>query len=123
MTARRHIESDIQSNIMRYLDMALPTTYRAFAIPNGGRRDKITGAILKREGVKAGIADVGLIGQGGWVAFMEIKTNKGRLSPAQIEFRDWCGSNGVPYAVVRGLDEAEETLRGWNVPLRARSAA
>jgi len=116
-------ESAIQSSIMRFLDLALPATYRAFAVPNGGKRDRVTGAILKREGVKAGVADIVIVRQGGSVAFLEVKTNKGRLSNSQVEFRDWCAANGVPFAIVRGVGDVQSTLVDWNVPLKARAAA
>lgn len=35
-----------------------PELARAFAVPNGGQRDKITAAKLKHEGVKSGVPDV-----------------------------------------------------------------
>lgn len=35
-----------------------PLARMAYAIPNGGKRDKITAARLKAEGVKAGVPDV-----------------------------------------------------------------
>lgn len=116
-------ESAIQSAIMSFLDMALPATYRAFAVPNVGKRDRVTGAILKREGVKAGVADIVIVRQGGSVAFLEVKTKAGSLSNSQREWRDWCGANGIPFAVVRGIGDVQATLLDWNVPLRARAAA
>jgi hypothetical protein len=116
-------ESRIQSSIMRFLDLALPGSYRAFAVPNGGRRDKITGAILKREGVKAGVPDIIVVRDGGSVAFIEVKTAKGRLSNSQTEFRDWCGLNSVPFGVVRNVSDVESFLIDLNVPLKARAAA
>ena len=115
-------EHGIQVAIMAFLDMALPASYRAFAIPNGGKRDKITGAILKREGVKAGVPDIAIVRNGGTVAFLEVKTATGRLSNSQTEFKDWCGSNSIPYAVVRGLGDVQAALMDWNVPIRARAA-
>jgi hypothetical protein len=115
-------ESQIQSAIMRFLDLALPGSYRAFAVPNGGRRDKITGAILKREGVKAGVPDIILVRDGGSVAFLEVKTPKGSLSPAQKDFRDWCGANSVPWGVVRNVGDVQAFLTDLNVPLKAMAA-
>lgn len=38
-----------------------------FAVPNGGRRDAVTGARLKEEGVKRGVPDVWLpVARGSW---------------------------------------------------------
>lgn len=116
-------ESQIQSAIMAFLDMALPGSYRAFAVPNGGKRSAITGAIMKREGVKAGVPDIAIVREGGSIAFLEVKTPKGRLSNSQVEFRDWCGSHSVPFAVVRGVGDTEAFLRDLNVPLKARASA
>lgn len=110
-------ESAIQTAIMRFLEVALPTSYFAFAVPNGGNRDAITGAMLKREGVKAGVADIVILRSGGTAACLEVKTEDGRLSDSQKTFRDWCGENGIPFAVVRSIDDVEETLRQWDVPL------
>lgn len=39
-------------------ELAVPCLKRAYAIPNGGLRDKITAAKLKHEGVKSGVPDV-----------------------------------------------------------------
>lgn len=119
---RRRDEHHIQAAIMQFLDHALPPSYRAIAIPNGGKRDKITGAILKREGVKAGAPDFMIVRGGGTVAFFEVKTQAGRLSNSQVEFRDWCGCNSVLYAVVRSIGDVQAALEDWGVALRARAA-
>lgn len=111
-------ESPIQQAIMRFLDVALPGTYLAFAVPNGGKRDLLTGVTMKREGVKAGIADIIILSSGGYAACLEVKADKGRLSPAQKDFRDWCGSNGIPFAVVRSVAEVEDVLKEWNIKTR-----
>ena len=122
MTSTGAKEHGIQAAIMRYLDMALPASYRAFAVPNGGKRDKITGAILKREGVKAGVPDIVIVRNGGFVAFIEVKTQAGRLSNSQVDWRDWCGANSVPYAVVRSIGDVQAALLDWGVALKARAA-
>ena len=119
----KHDESRIQTAIMQFLDAALPASYRAFAIPNGGNRSAVTGAILKREGVKPGIPDIAVVRGGGAIAFLEVKTAKGRLSPSQAEFKDWCGENAVPYAVVRGLGDVQTFLMDMGVPMKGRAAA
>jgi hypothetical protein len=59
-----------------------------FAIPNGGKRDKITAAKLKAEGVKAGVPDLMLpVARGGYHGlFIELKVGDNR--PSQLQ-RDW----------------------------------
>jgi len=64
-----------------------------FAIPNGGSRDKVTGAKLKAEGVKAGVADLILAyptghtdrNIHGW--WIEVKHGKNKLTMSQQKFK------------------------------------
>lgn len=116
-------EHRIQVAIMEFLERALPSSCMAFAVPNGGKRDRVSGAILKREGVKPGVPDICIMRSGGYAALIEVKTATGRLSNAQIEFRDWCGRNDVPFAVVRGVGDVQAFLLDMNIPLRARVSA
>jgi hypothetical protein len=52
--------------------------------------------------------------------FIELKTDKGRLSPEQDAFRLSCIRDGVPYACTRGRDEPIRVLEEWQI---VRSAA
>lgn len=119
----RHDEHGIQVAIMQFLDRALPSSCYAFAVPNGGKRNAVTGAILKREGVKAGVADIIVMRNPGLCALIEVKTAKGSLSNSQKAFRDWCAANGFPYAVVRGIGDVQAALLDWGVPLKTRVVA
>ena len=63
----------------------------AFAIPNGGARNAITGAMLKREGVKKGVFDVfiGWARNGKHGLFLEFKKQKGgTVTPEQEQFAE-----------------------------------
>lgn len=115
-------ESTLQASIMQFLDAALPIDIRAFHFHNNPR-SAIDGAKLKRMGLKSGLADIGLIRAGGWIALIEVKTAKGRLSPSQIELRDWCGANSVPYAVCRSIGDVEAFCLDLNITLKGRIAA
>jgi len=119
----RQNESALQVSVARFLDVALPRSVRACHVPNGGRRDAATGARLKREGVKAGVADFVIFMSGGTCAMIELKTASGRLSPAQKDWQDWAGQHGLPYAVCRSLDEVIDVLKAWNVPLKMQGVA
>ena len=69
----------------------------AFAIPNGGARDKRTASNLKAEGVKKGVPDVFIPitahgCHGLWIEFKRPGTetqSEGRLSTEQKEFREF----------------------------------
>lgn len=54
-------EHQIQSAFIDWVRLAEKQDERLrllFAVPNGGKREKITAAILKKEGVKAGVPDI-----------------------------------------------------------------
>jgi hypothetical protein len=71
---------------------------------------------LKRAGMVSGAADLILFDRRfvRRVGFMEIKKEGGRVSPAQISFAEVAtGVWGLPYAVVRSIDDARETLNEW----------
>lgn len=59
-----------------------------FAVPNGGRRDAITGAKMKAEGVLSGVSDlILLLPRGGYAALLiEMKIEKGIQSKSQKEW-------------------------------------
>src|SRR5258705_2513503 len=61
-----------------------------FAVPNGGARDKRTGASLKAEGVKPGIPDMCLLVKRGQYAalWIELKVGKNKASEKQNEWLD-----------------------------------
>lgn len=102
----RHDESNIQCTCVRWFRYQYPRLV-LFAIPNGGNRSAVTGAIMKREGVLAGVADLFLAYPSGdkhglWI---EMKTGKGRQSESQKVFQAEMERNDYGYVVCRSLDE------------------
>lgn len=84
-----------------------------FAIPNGGRRDAVTGAYLKAEGVLPGIADLAVIAPSGKMGWLEVKAPRGRLSEEQKWFADFVRARGHEFAVVKDLGDAQIVLALW----------
>lgn len=78
-----------------------------FAIPNGGRRDAITGAKLKEEGATSGVSDLILLKRNRFYGGLcvEMKKLGGYQSPAQKEWQKDVEANGAKYVVCRSLDE------------------
>ena len=84
----KQVEHNEQVELFRWAGLAMrryPELALMFAVPNGGRRDKVTGARLKAEGVKAGVPDVWLpVARCGFHGLViELKAGSGRPSPAQ----------------------------------------
>lgn len=106
-------EHRLQCACVRWFALQYPE-YRGllFAVPNGGNRDKVTGAMMKAEGVTAGVADLLLLVPRlpNWemnchALAIEMKTEKGRQSPAQKEWQKKVEAQGYKYIVVRSLDQ------------------
>lgn len=76
------------------------------AVPNGGSRNKIEAANLKKEGVVAGVCDLLLLvpRNGLGCAGFELKSPNGSLRPTQ---REWACEFGVHnyWAVIRSMEK------------------
>lgn len=87
-----------------------------FAIPNGGLRDKITAARMKREGVKKGCFDICLpVARGGFYGlYIELKRIKGgKVSKEQEEFRQHCLKEGYAAVICNGWEEAKGVIERY----------
>lgn len=93
-------------------EVQYPELRLLFAVPNGGARDAITGARLKREGVKAGVPDLCLpIARGAHnVLFLEMKIGKNKPSPVQEHWIDALTDAGARVVVCYSADEAFSEL-------------
>lgn len=87
-----------------------------FHIPNGGSRNKIEAAKLKRQGVRAGVPDIFLpAARGGYHGlFIELKRQTGgKVSREQEEMIKALRAQGYRAEVCRGWDEARETIQRY----------
>lgn len=87
-----------------------------FAIPNGGARSATTGAMLKAEGVRAGVPDLFLaVPRGSYHGlFIEMKKTKGGVVSAAQEWR--CAelhSQGYAVQICHGWQEAATTITSY----------
>jgi hypothetical protein len=83
--------------------------HSANEITSGERRAKSRQAILVSMGVYPGFADLIVLSEGR-VLFLEVKSETGRLRPAQEDFRDAVQAQGFAWALVRSLDDALAAL-------------
>ena len=104
-------EHELQANLIEYLRLKGRKDIYAFAIPNAGKRSPRMGRRLKKEGMRAGVADVCIMMLGGRVIWVELKTEKGRASAAQKSFRAICAALDHPYLMPRTLEQAITVLK------------
>ena len=83
-----------------------------FAIPNGGKRDAVTGCHLKNEGVVAGIPDLCVLTSAGRVFWIELKTReKGKLSAVQKKIHETFEKHNQTVLVGLGAKDAYEKFQ------------
>ncbi len=122
---RRNPEGEAQRAIVSTLRMVLPkgsiVHHAANELP-GGRTMKTQQAIRKALGAWPGFPDLVVIAEGR-LMLMEVKSATGRLSEAQEAFRDLMLGQGVPWALVRSVDDALGALRDHGFKLNIRGGA
>lgn len=97
---------------MRLHEAEYPELHFAFAIPNGTRTTPRVAAKMKAEGVLKGVSDIFLpAARGGRHGlFIEMKTDKGRLSPEQSAFLEAMNAAGYHAVMCRGWEQAAEAI-------------
>ena len=86
--------------------------------PNAGKRSVIGGRMLKAEGMITGWPDLTVVGPGGRIAFLEVKSAKGHTTDAQDDCLGMLQRMGHDVAVVRSQDDAVLILQEWGWPVR-----
>lgn len=101
-------------------DNTYPELSLLYHIPNGGSRNKIEAANLKRQGVKAGVPDICLpVARGKYHGlYIELKHGKNKLSDNQKIWLKRLQNQGYLAICCYGWEEAaraiEKYLKGWN---------
>ena len=102
-------EHRIQCSCVRWFNLKHRTLKgRLFAVPNGGKRDALTGAKLKAEGVVAGVADLILLKSNRFYGalLVEMKTKIGKQSKSQIDWEKNITLQGeYKYVVCHSIDD------------------
>ena len=123
MKRRGTPEADLQRAVARALHFALPRSaivhHCANEVTEAGPRGAKRQAILVGMGVHSGFADL-IVLCAGRVLFLELKSLKGRLSPAQEAFRDAALAQGFGWALVRSVDDALGALADNGFTSRAQ---
>ena len=112
-------EAQEQEAVIRWAAMSTgmyPELKLLFHIPNGGSRNRIEAAHLKKLGVKAGVPDLFLpVARGAYHGlFIEMKREKGgRVSEDQDAWLLALSSQGYATFVANGFEEARQMLEEY----------
>lgn len=107
----RKTEHNLQTACVRWFRYTHPElALNLFAVPNGGRRDRATGAMLKAEGATAGVADLLLLtpswdGKSHALAIEMKTTERGSAQrETQKKWQQAIEATGNRYEVCRDFD-------------------
>ena len=109
-------EHRIQSDCVRWFRLQNPKMkHNLFSVPNGGKRDAVTGAKLKEEGALAGVTDLILLKSNRFYGalLIEMKTPKGSQSDSQKEWESKITQDGYKYVIIRSLDEFRKVVKQY----------
>ena len=117
-------EDDLQRQVILMLKKSLPIGTLYHHSPNEGMRKVQFKMKLKSMGTRFGWPDLEIfapahetITSKNETLFIELKLNKGKLSPNQVSIRDSLISAGFPWALCRSVEEVE-TFLGEHIKLR-----
>ena len=125
----RHIESQLQRQCVAWFRLQYPKHAKLlFAVPNGGGRSRVEAAIMKAEGVTAGVSDLILLeprgGYGSLCIEMKTRSKSSRQSESQKEWQAVATEAGNRYVVVRSLEIFQAVVNeymsfppGWRVTI------
>lgn len=119
----KNLEDKLQQACVTWFRLQYPNI-TIFSIPNGGSRNAIEAAKLKRTGALAGVADLFVMkskhsyyfDSGGYIKyglFIELKVGKNSQTDAQREFASKAMSAGYFYQVCRSFDEFKEVIENY----------
>lgn len=109
-------EHRIQSACVRAFRYRYPKLrHNLFSVPNGGRRDIVTGTKLKAEGVLPGVSDLIFLKSNRFYGalLLEMKTPKGRQQETQKEWERKITADGYKYVVCRSVSEFMQEIEDY----------
>jgi len=114
----RHVESDLQKVCVSWFRAQYPShAMMLFAVPNGGARSRTEAAIMKAEGVTAGVSDLILLeprgGYGSLCIEMKTRDKDSRQRPSQKTWQEATEKAGNKYVLCRSLKEFQDAVRSY----------
>ena len=98
----------------------MPELQYMYHVPNGGKRDKATAAVLKRQGVKAGVPDIMLpAARAGYHGlYIELKAGENTTTKKQKEWLEYLRQQGYYTAVCYGCTASSAADRAVFITFR-----
>ena len=105
---REHPEDDLQEACIKWFDYQYPSlSSMMFHVPNGGNRNAMEGARLKKQGVRPGVSDLILLIPRGQFhsCCIELKSKTGTSSKSQKAWAKECVKYGNDYNICDNIED------------------
>lgn len=112
----RHNESLIQKQCVTWFRLQYPKIAKLlFAVGNGGARRRTEAAIMKGEGVTAGVADLLLLFPNSKYhgLAIEMKTPTGKHQDSQKEWQQCVEAVGYKYTLCRSFEQFQDVINSY----------
>ena len=108
-------EQEAVITICKFMENRYPELKLLHHCPNGGKRDRVSAAVMKRQGVKAGVPDLHLpVPKGQYASlYIEMKYGDGRLQKEQKEFLKQAADYGNFVAVCYSQEIALKVIEDY----------
>ncbi len=118
----KHLEAKLQCNCVKLFGLLYPKLKNLlFAVPNGGFRNPIEAANLKKQGVIPGVSDlILLVPNNSYNSLcIELKTDKGKQSTLQKEWQQTAELFNNKYVIIRSTQQFLDTIHNYlnNLPV------
>lgn len=115
MSLGKESETQIHLAVMKWVRLHPKISPYVIHIPNEGKRSQRTGRLLKNMGMRSGVSDlfIALPRNGYHGAWIELKTDKGKVQPSQIEFLEDMKSSGYFVEITRGFDATVMAIKNY----------
>lgn len=119
---RQQPEAAIQKQIVDFIRVVAPELL-VFAIPNGSQRTASGRPANAVYGMVSGAPDLAVVCPTGKMLWLEVKSEKGRVSDAQLKFHWELEKRGHVCAVVRSIDEVKLAFKAMGITTRESNNA
>lgn len=114
----KQYEAIEQIKLFRWAEWAIveyPELKLLHHIPNGGSRNTIEAANLKKQGVRAGVPDLCLpVARGGYHGlYIEMKAGKNKPTEKQLEWIEELRNEGYAVSICWGFEAARDELEKY----------
>lgn len=110
-------EEQIHRQVVAWMKAVRTPQWFFWHSANGGYRTKAEAGVFKALGVIPGVPDIGIIWRGRSL-WIELKSEKGKLTPVQRDCHDAIILAGGCVAVCRSLQEVRDMFKVWGIETR-----